>query len=220
MADSTDATSLTFIGKLHAAKDGDESWAPRVDRDYDQLICHYARQKGAGFSEQQEVKQAVLLELNRTLTLGQFEHAGRPGSFRAYLRLITQRRTIDLIRKNTQPHHAPFDEAECRDLLKSRDTAQENLDAADLRALLDQALAILRQETHGKDAAHIAALLCNERNSKIAHLLMAEGKSRLAADTAISRTREKLRDILTQRLGYQFPAGLAKPSPRRPRKDS
>lgn len=214
------ATSLTMIGSLVAARDGDPTWAAKVDSRYGKLICYYAREKGAGLAEQKEIKQAVLLELFRKLPKGEFLHSGQTGSFRAFLKQITQWRTIDLIRKSANSKLSSSEPlgAELIDWKAKR--PEETLQADDLRALLQQALAILLNESKGDDDKHIAALLIETRASDIAKRLMAAGKSRNAADVALSRTRDKLRDILTQRLGYEFPPGLAKATARRPRKDS
>src|SRR5262245_10170964 len=80
-----DVTSLSLLHRLRRRDDG-PAWA-RFDQLYRPLIARWLGQAGVPAQEAEDLAQEVMLVVVRKLE--EFAHAGRPGSFRAWLRGIT-----------------------------------------------------------------------------------------------------------------------------------
>lgn len=80
--DETDSTRLTFLLRLRDRADT-LSWAQFHER-YGQLLYRYARSRGAGHSDAEDVVQEVEMYLFKAME--GFEYDARKGRFRAYLR--------------------------------------------------------------------------------------------------------------------------------------
>jgi RNA polymerase sigma-70 factor (ECF subfamily) len=76
------STHLTFLLRLRDRADK-LSWQEFHDR-YGQLLYRYARTRGAGHADAEDVVQEV--EMNLFKAIGDFEYDARKGRFRAYLR--------------------------------------------------------------------------------------------------------------------------------------
>lgn len=86
-------THVTLIERLAHGRD-DESWRTFVEA-YWPLLVRYARRRGAGEHEAEDVAQDVLRVVAERI--GSFEHGGRTGSFRAWLHRITTRKVAQLL---------------------------------------------------------------------------------------------------------------------------
>ena len=89
-----ESTSTTLIEKL---KSGDEDTWSYFLFAYRPLIQTWALQTGASKSDAADVAQEVVSNVVRGIE--DFQKGERTGSFRKWLKTITRRRTIDLIRK-------------------------------------------------------------------------------------------------------------------------
>ena len=89
-----DSTSPTLIKQL---KSGDnDSWSFFVFV-YRPLILSWASRFGASTSEAEDIQNEVVASMLRGLE--SFDKGERKGSFRAWLKTITHRRTVDCLRK-------------------------------------------------------------------------------------------------------------------------
>lgn len=86
-------THVTLIERLAHGRD-EESWRTFVEA-YWPLLVRYARRRGAREDEAEDVAQNVLRVVADRI--GSFEHAGRTGSFRAWLHRITTRKVAQLL---------------------------------------------------------------------------------------------------------------------------
>ena len=80
-----EATSLSLLQRLRR-RDDDPAWR-RFDRVYRPLIAGWLRHAHVQASEADDLAQEVMLVVVRRL--GEFEHAGRVGAFRTWLRNIS-----------------------------------------------------------------------------------------------------------------------------------
>ena len=91
------ATSVTLLRQ--AAAGCEEAWI-KLDKKYRRLIEYYARATGVNPELTQDIAQLVLIQL--TESLGEFEHNGRIGAFRKFIRITTVRWAIDVHRKESR----------------------------------------------------------------------------------------------------------------------
>src|SRR6516225_7192562 len=78
---------------LFRAQNGEENaWKDLTDL-YRPLIIGWLNRQGVPASDLDDLTQEVLLSVVKQLPT--FQHSGRPGAFRAWLRTIVCRRTID-----------------------------------------------------------------------------------------------------------------------------
>ncbi|WP_165701441.1 RNA polymerase sigma factor [Crateriforma conspicua] len=79
-------------------KDRDDqlAWSEFYDI-YEPLIYRLATTCGLQDADAREVVQSVCLAVSRSI--GQFEHGGRPGCFRAWLRTVTRNQTINQLKQ-------------------------------------------------------------------------------------------------------------------------
>jgi len=95
-----ESTHLTLLQRLSLGTD-ERSWREFVEV-YGPLLKSYARRRGAGEQEAEDVCQDVLGVV--AAQVKSFNHSGRPGAFRAWLRRITIRKVAQLLAdKHRQP---------------------------------------------------------------------------------------------------------------------
>jgi RNA polymerase sigma-70 factor (ECF subfamily) len=80
-----DVTSLSLLERLRR-RDDEPAWS-RFDHLYRPLIARWLAQAGVPAHEAEDLAQEVMLVVVRKME--HFEHTGRPGAFRAWLRNIT-----------------------------------------------------------------------------------------------------------------------------------
>ncbi|HMP60180.1 MAG TPA: sigma factor, partial [Gemmatales bacterium] len=79
-----EATSLSLLQRLRQ-RDDDPAWQ-RFDRVYRPLIARWLRQARLEPADADDLAQEVMLVVVRKVA--EFEHAGRPGAFRHWLRQV------------------------------------------------------------------------------------------------------------------------------------
>jgi RNA polymerase sigma-70 factor (ECF subfamily) len=82
--------NLTNLSLLERARTGSSTDWDRLVALYEPLIFGWLQRQGLPYHAAEELTQDVLLTVFREL--GSFEHPGRPGGFRAWLRTITVNR--------------------------------------------------------------------------------------------------------------------------------
>jgi len=100
-------TSLSLLERLRLRPD-DASWRRLVDL-YTPLIHHWLRGRLVPAADADDLGQEVLVVLLRELP--RFEHTGRPGAFRSWLRTITVHRVRDFWRSRGYRPEATGDSA-------------------------------------------------------------------------------------------------------------
>lgn len=81
----TDHTSLSLLDRLKLEPQGSD-WTRFVDV-YDPLLRNWLRRHAVLFHDSDDVVQSVMAIVVRRVS--EFEHNGRPGAFRTWLRMIT-----------------------------------------------------------------------------------------------------------------------------------
>lgn len=89
-----DTTWPSLLNRLHNVKDA-RSWRDFVER-YWRLVYSFARRCGLSPADSEDVLQDVLAEVFQALPT--FAYDRSKGTFRAYLRTITQRKIVDHLR--------------------------------------------------------------------------------------------------------------------------
>jgi RNA polymerase sigma-70 factor (ECF subfamily) len=100
-------TSVSLLERLRLRPD-DASWGRLVDL-YTPLIHHWLRGRLVPAADADDLGQEVLVVLMRELP--RFEHSGRPGAFRSWLRTITVHRVRDFWRSRGYRPEATGDSA-------------------------------------------------------------------------------------------------------------
>lgn len=96
----TASTRLSLLDRVRGADQGEKSandaWT-QFARIYDGLILNWLRQQGVSAEDAEDVRQEVMSTVYQEI--GKFEHNGRTGAFRNWLRKITSNRLHRLWRK-------------------------------------------------------------------------------------------------------------------------
>ena len=102
-----DTTRPTMLNRLRDAQDR-QSWRQFFER-YWRLIYSFARRCGLSPADSEDVVQEVVLEVFRAIP--GFDYDRSKGTFRAYLRTITQRKVVDQLREAVRsPTHRHDDQ--------------------------------------------------------------------------------------------------------------
>lgn len=99
-------TPLSLLERLREP-DQQASWKQFVAL-YDPLIRRWLSQERLGVADIDDLVQDVISVVLREI--GQFDHGGRPGSFRRWLRMILVHRTRDYWKRQRRDRLAAFDE--------------------------------------------------------------------------------------------------------------
>jgi RNA polymerase sigma-70 factor (ECF subfamily) len=110
-------TSASLLARLHD-RDDQAAWQRLVDL-YAPLIQHWLHRASLQPSDVEDLSQDVLAVVIRKVV--QFEHDGRPGSFRAWLKAITVNRLRDYWRSRGTHGQASGDSAVARLLEELQD---------------------------------------------------------------------------------------------------
>jgi RNA polymerase sigma-70 factor (ECF subfamily) len=94
-----DQTSLTLLGQLKHG-DHESAWS-RFDSIYGSLISAWLKRRGVPIDVADDVRQDVMLKVFTEIR--QFDHNGRVGAFRAWLRLIMMHRLRTVQRRSYRP---------------------------------------------------------------------------------------------------------------------
>lgn len=96
----TASTRLSLLDRVRGADQGEKSandaWT-QFARIYDGLILNWLRQQGVSAEDAEDIRQEVMSTVYQEI--GKFEHNGRTGAFRNWLRKITSNRLHRLWQK-------------------------------------------------------------------------------------------------------------------------
>jgi len=120
------STSPSLLVRL---RDGDDSisWDQFVTQ-YWRLIYSFALQRGLGASEAEDIVQEVLMEIFGAMP--EFEYDRSRGTFRGYLRRITQRRITDHVCRCGRSPTLPLDRADGEGMTGTSELAGDDAVAA------------------------------------------------------------------------------------------
>ncbi len=109
------ATRITLLDRVRQTQAGD-SWA-EFAAVYDALIASWLRQQGIGEADADDIRQEVMQTV--ITDIARFEHNGRTGAFRNWLRRITANRMRRLWQQRSRrgPEHRGVDIGEMADQL-------------------------------------------------------------------------------------------------------
>lgn len=127
-----EATRITLLERVRQTQTGD-SWAEFASV-YDALIFAWLRRQSIGDADALDIRQEVMQTVIQEI--GRFDHNGRPGAFRNWLRQITANRMRRLWQQ------------------RQRRAATSGSGGADLAALADQLDDDSSRLTHVWDADH------------------------------------------------------------------
>lgn len=119
MTDSPTSQSLLRRVQMGA---GEESWHEFVTF-YDQLIQGWLRRQGVKANDAEDVRQEVLAVVLKEI--GRFEHNGRTGAFRNWLRTVTANRLREFWRARKRQKNTG--EADLEELARQLDDATSDL---------------------------------------------------------------------------------------------
>ncbi|MEM8864048.1 MAG: sigma-70 family RNA polymerase sigma factor [Planctomycetota bacterium] len=114
-------TSQSLLRRVQTGA-GEESWHEFVTF-YDQLIQGWLRRQGVKANDAEDVRQEVLAVVLKEI--GRFEHNGRTGAFRNWLRTVTANRLRDFWRARKRQKTAG--EADLEELARQLDDATSDL---------------------------------------------------------------------------------------------
>ncbi|MEQ8849507.1 sigma-70 family RNA polymerase sigma factor [Botrimarina sp.] len=111
-----DLTRITLLDRVQQAQSG-EPWEEFV-RVYDGLIASWLRSQRINDADADDIRQEVMQAVVRDIP--RFQHSGRPGAFRAWLRRITANRMRRLWqqRSRSRAEWGGLDVSEIADLLE------------------------------------------------------------------------------------------------------
>ena len=186
-----DRTSLTLLGQLRS-EDNDPAWS-RFTIIYGPLMFGWLKRRGVPDDVAEDVRQEVLIKVFREIR--QFDHNGRTGAFRAWLRLVMMHRLRTIQRRSFRPGEANSpDWSIVADQLEDDNSEMSRLwDAEHDRHLIERLLEMVASEFQEKSmVAFRRVVLQNEDAEKVALDL---GLSVNAVRIAQSRVLASLRRV-------------------------
>jgi RNA polymerase sigma-70 factor (ECF subfamily) len=155
---SDDRTSTTLLGRLRQAPSDQGAWTEFVER-YGPTIYGWCRKQKLQEADAHDATQDVLLKLGQKMRSFAYDPAG---SFRGWLRRITQHACADLLESRKRPGRGSGDSRilELLESVAARDDLVKHLDEVFDRELLEEAMARvrLRVETRTWEAFRLLAL--------------------------------------------------------------
>lgn len=140
----TDATSMTLLGQLRAGRES-PAW-PRFYAIYAPLIQGWLRRRGIPEDVAEDVRQEVLRKVYEEI--GNFDHNGRVGSFRKWLRTVMQHRLRTIQRKSWR--ESPETKLDWSDVVDQLNDDQSDLsrlwDAEHDAFLIDRLLSLVAKD--------------------------------------------------------------------------
>lgn len=136
-------TRITLLERVRTTQTG-EAWT-EFAAVYDTLIAAWLRQQAIPDADADDIRQEVMQTVVREIS--QFEHNGRPGAFRAWLRKITANRMRRLWRQRDRrpADHAGVDASELANQLDDDSSRLSHVwDAEHDRFVLNRLLGMLQ----------------------------------------------------------------------------
>jgi RNA polymerase sigma factor (sigma-70 family) len=176
-------TSATLLGTLRRDPKDQSAWNEFVAR-YRPLVLDWCRGWRLQESDAEDVTQAVLLKLNRLMQTFVYD---AKGSFRAWLRTLTHHAWRDLVSDRKRQGVGSGDSriSELFENLAAGDELADRLDQEFRRALMDQAVALVRPRVAPRtwDAFRLTALegrtgaaVAAQLEMKVAHVYVAKSE--------------------------------------------
>jgi RNA polymerase sigma-70 factor (ECF subfamily) len=135
-------TRLTLLGRLRRDPTNEAAWAEFVEH-YGGKVYEWCRQWGLQEADAEDVTQNVLLKLAQKMREFTYDHRG---SFRAWLKTVTQHAWTDFLRTRGRPGLGSGD-SHTEDVLNSAEARQDldqRLEQEFDRELLEEALVRVR----------------------------------------------------------------------------
>jgi RNA polymerase sigma factor (sigma-70 family) len=191
-------TSATLLGTLRRDPKDQSAWNEFVAR-YRPLVLDWCRGWRLQESDAEDVTQAVLLKLNRLMQTFVYDASG---SFRAWLRTLTHHAWRDLVSDRKRQGVGSGDSriGELFENLEAGDELADRLDQEFRRALMDQAVALVRPRVAPRtwDAFRLTALegrtgaaVAAQLEMKVAHVYVAKSEIK-------NMIREEIRRLETR----------------------
>lgn len=140
----TDTTSIILIKRLQNPDDED-AWA-RFDALYRDLISRFLNARGVDPELSEDICQSVMKHVYEVMVDGRFEHNGRRGAFRNWLRQVVVSQ-LGVYRRKSKRHEQPLP-AGLESSLAEEDSRLVRLwNTEHNRALLNMLLELLRGHT-------------------------------------------------------------------------
>lgn len=184
-------TRLTLLERVRDTSSG-ESWREFLEV-YDGLIDGWLRRQGVAGADADDIRQEVLETVFREL--GGFDHNGRPGAFRNWLRQITANRMRRLWRRRASrpSDYAGPDVASMADELAEADSPlTRTWDDEHNRHVLNRLLAMLEGRFSEKSVSAFRRIVLQEEPAAdvAASLGMTLGAARVAQHRVLRALKE------------------------------
>jgi RNA polymerase sigma-70 factor (ECF subfamily) len=185
-----DRTSLTLLGQLRN-DDNDPAWS-RLTNIYGPLMFGWLKRRGVPDDVAEDVRQEVLLKVFGEIR--HFDHNGRTGAFRAWLRLVMMHRLRTIQRRSFRPGANSPGWSIVADQLEDEDSEMSRMwNAEHDRHLIERLLEMVATEFQEKSMmAFRRVVLKNENAETVAQDL---GLSVNAVRIAQSRVLASLRRV-------------------------
>jgi len=162
-------TKISLLGRLKNWDD-DKSWREFFDT-YWRIIYSAARQAGLDDAESQEVVQQTILSVAKEMQ--RFKYDPAAGTFKAWLKTITQRRIADQFRKRPKLETKLPAETSASGVTPleriadpaSSDRMDKTWDAEWKRALLERAIELVRNEVSARQFQIFDLLVLQEKSA-------------------------------------------------------
>ncbi|MEN0109818.1 MAG: sigma-70 family RNA polymerase sigma factor [Planctomycetota bacterium] len=187
----SEPTRVTLLERVRATQTGD-SWN-EFARVYDALIVGWLRQQGVADADADDVRQEVMQTV--VTEIGRFDHNGRRGAFRRWLRQITANRLHRLWRSRSRKPQpgSGVDLGELADQLEDdRSRMTLRWDAAHDKFVLEELLAALESRFSAKSLTAFRRLAIGEEPvaDVAGDLGMTIGAARVAQHRVLRALRE------------------------------
>ena len=193
--DHPSQTSSTLLGRLRRDPRDQAAWNDFVAR-YQPRILDWCRGWGLQESDAQDVTQAVLLKLSRSMATFVYD---RSRSFRGWLRTITHHAWRDLVAERKRAGVGSGDSrvAELLENIQAGDGLVQQLEEEFRRELLDEAMARVRPRVDPRtwDAFRLTALEGSSGTAAAAQLQMKVAHVYVAKSEVKIMIREEVRKL-------------------------
>jgi RNA polymerase sigma-70 factor (ECF subfamily) len=196
--DGPSPATLTSASLLDKVKEGDAAGWQRLTDLYRPLVLWWCRHRVARRDDAEDVVQEVLATV--LTRVGAFDRQ-RPGSFRAWLKTITQFKLLEYWKdQRNQPVAAGGSEA--KEALERfpqqlEDSSTESDEASERRILLQSALELLRTEFEAKTWQAAMRTVEGQRAAAVAaDLGMTRDAVYIAKSRVLARLRKEMAELL------------------------
>lgn len=186
-----ETTRASLLSRLR--KDGDEESWREFDRSYHELVLRYARRRGLQTEDAEDVRQAVMVRLAKSLP--GFRYDPSVGRFRDYLRRFVHNEVVRLVERNARAAEGAGDALE--ELAGAREDGGDELWEAEWRAHhLRRAMARAESAFDPETLGVFARILAGESPEAIA-------AGRGTSVGAVHKAKQRVRDYLSERVAEQ-----------------